>query len=68
MNKSDLREFQCEFYKGRAHKRSCIFCVHCTDLFFDYTNGPYLFICEESKDTHKGVSGECEAFEEEVDE
>lgn len=26
-----------------AHKNSCLFCKHCTDIFYDYTNGPYMF-------------------------
>ena len=27
-------------------QRSCLFCKHCTDLFWDYTHGPYMFYCE----------------------
>ena len=29
-----------------AHKNSCLFCKHCTDIFYDYTNGPYMFFCD----------------------
>lgn len=27
-------------------ENSCAFCEHCTDVFYDYTNGPYAFKCE----------------------
>ena len=26
--------------------KCCAFCSHCTDLLYDYTNGPYLFLCD----------------------
>lgn len=45
--KPDHRWFEME--DGRkfgAHKKSCLFCKHLTDIFYDYTNGPYMFICE----------------------
>lgn len=27
--------------------KCCAFCNHCTDFFYDYTHGPYLFICDK---------------------
>ena len=24
----------------------CVFCKHCTDIFYDYSNGPYMFMCD----------------------
>jgi hypothetical protein len=45
--KPDYRCFELE--DGRkfgAHKKSCLFCKHNTDIFYDYTNGPYMFFCE----------------------
>lgn len=27
--------------------KCCAFCSHCTDIFYDYSNGPYLFICDK---------------------
>ena len=24
----------------------CLVCKHCTDMFYDYTNGPYMVMCE----------------------
>lgn len=49
---------------------SCVFCDHCTDIYYDYSNGPYMFACELDKDksaddnfqTEKGVIGKCEYF------
>lgn len=50
-------------------EKSCVFCKNCTDVFWDYTNGPYAFICEKDKKyekelIEKGYIGECEEFEE----
>lgn len=41
-------------------EKHCAFCKHCKDFFFDYTNGPYMFLC----DLEKAYEG-CDAFEEE---
>lgn len=29
-----------------AKPDSCLFCKHCTDIFWDYTHGPYTLCCE----------------------
>lgn len=50
--------------------KSCVFCDHCTDIYYDYLYGPYMFVCklDEGKDldddfqTEKGAIGECEYF------
>ena len=50
--------------------KSCVFCNHCTDIYYDYSNGPYMFACELDKDKsaddyfqiEKGVIGKCEYF------
>lgn len=39
----------------------CAFCRHCTDLFYDYTNGPYLFICD--KDNGPSAWDTCADFD-----
>lgn len=68
IDKSEMtREYECEFYKLKAHPRSCFFCDNCTDIFFDYTNGPYMFFCAVDGNTDTGLSGLCEQFSE-VDE
>ena len=63
---SELRKYECEHYSVLAPPTCCLFCNHCTDVFWDHTNGPYLFFCEEKADTTIGAKGECESFEEEV--
>lgn len=50
--------------------KSCVFCDHCTDIYYDYSNGPYIFACEldEGKSvdddfhTDNGAVGKCEWF------
>lgn len=42
-----MNEFKCD--NGHTYivkDKSCLVCGHCTDVFWDYTNGPYLVICE----------------------
>lgn len=54
-----------------APEKSCCFCKNCTDIWYDYTNGPYMFHCvkaEESEDeedtlTPLGYEGKCGYFE-----
>lgn len=47
----------------------CIFCKHC-DVFWDYTNGPYMLICgrdrSECNEARTPEEHTCELFEEEV--
>ena len=45
--------------------KSCLLCEHCTDIFVDFTNGPYLIICDKHTDTSNGINGKCEDFKEE---
>ncbi|MBQ1297096.1 MAG: hypothetical protein IIY21_23835 [Clostridiales bacterium] len=55
-------------YKGANGKtylalpNSCLFCWNCTDIFYDFTNGPYMFICREDGDTINGMCGKCKSF------
>lgn len=49
--------------------KSCAFCKYCNDLFYDYTNGPYMFLCDEDRDgeldlTDVGCIGKCDRFAE----
>lgn len=47
--------------------KCCLFCKHCTDIFVDYTHGPYMIICENhhnSKQIDLGLHGKCKHFEE----
>ena len=36
----------------------CVFCEKCTDIFWDYSNGPYMCMCD---DQHQYEDG-CEYF------
>lgn len=38
-------------FKVIGPARSCLFCKHCTDVFYDYTSGPYMFMCDKMLDT-----------------
>ena len=51
----------------KCPEKACVFCDHCTDVFWDYTNGPYMVFCDISADTEKGFVGHCELFEETKD-
>lgn len=52
-----------------APPKCCLFCTNCTDIWWDYTHGPYMMACElhhEENDTAYdcgGYSGECNDFQ-----
>lgn len=52
-------------YTVKAHPKSCFFCQHLTDIFYDYTNGPYGFVCNLDGDIETGMRGVCRDFKEE---
>ena len=62
-----------EIFKcGNGHtyyvpEKSCTVCKHLTDIFWDYTNGPYAFICDKKNDDdiEKGLAGNCDGWEKE---
>lgn len=60
-----MKLYECEFYSVMAHERSCLFCNHCTDVFWDYENGPYMFLCDEGGDADAASRGDCPRFVEE---
>ena len=60
-----MKLYECEFYSVMAHERSCLFCGHCTDVFWDYANGPYMFLCDAGGDADAAQRGECQRFVEE---
>lgn len=68
------REYVVEpFFSVWAPERACLFCKKCRDLIWDYTNGPYMFFCDEDVDgekdlTDKGAIGKCRYFEEDYKE
>lgn len=61
----ETKAYECDFYRAIAPSTSCLFCEHCDDVFWDYSNGPYMFICDACADTSAGAMGSCGAFVEE---
>lgn len=56
-----MKLYKCDngyYYKGP--EKSCLFCIHCTDIFYDYSHGPYMFICDKNLE----YTTNCEGFEE----
>ena len=43
----------------------CLFCSKCTDVYWDYENGPYMFFCTDELPPGPAFEGKCEAFIEE---
>ena len=50
----------------RAPEHCCLFCNHCTDIYYDH-GGPYLMICDIYDNTLEcgGAFGNCKDFIEE---
>lgn len=46
-----------------APANSCLFCKHCTDVFYDW-HGIYLTICDINADCVQGSKGECDKYAE----
>ncbi len=50
---------------GLFPTKHCVFCRHCTDIFYDATSGPYMFVClNDDADVEYGDAGTCWYFEE----
>ena len=58
------RIFRGPGYTVKAHPKSCFFCKHLTDIFYD-SGGPYAFICDVDGDNEAGMNGVCPDFKEE---
>lgn len=61
-----MRVYECEYYKVVVPDASCLFCSHCSDVFWDFAHGPYMFFCDAGADTEEGIRGRCNSFNEEV--
>ena len=59
------RPNNCGFVGWEVPAKCCCFCEHCNDIFWDFTNGPYMFLCDLEKDydNEKG----CDFFEQDAD-
>jgi hypothetical protein len=62
MDKS-LSVFYCD--NGKRYlvpKKSCWLCVN-ADIFWDYTNGPYMILCSRCNDNiDSGLIGKCSSY------
>ena len=45
----------------KAPEKSCFFCRHMSDIFYDYSNGPYMALCN-AKQEMRGFDA-CDLFE-----
>lgn len=44
-----MKEFRCD--SGKIYNlpdEACVFCQYCTDIFWDYSHGIYMLLCEKS--------------------
>lgn len=62
-----VKLFKCA--NGHLYKcpeNSCVFCIHCTDIFYDYSHGPYMAFCDLDKDESSEYNyfENCKHFEE----
>lgn len=62
LNKEDERTYKGEWFTLTAHKHSCPFCLHCTDILFDFTNGPYMFFCLKDAEQGGVLQNGCKEF------
>ena len=73
----ELKEYLLEDLPGCGYRilslpNTCYFCKNCTDIWWDYSNGPYMFSCDKEQEVDedlvwkKGLIGKCEYFEEEI--
>lgn len=64
MFKGKTRGWVCENgYAYRMPYAHCVFCKHCTDIYYD-SAGPYMFSCELNKKLHIAETEcECKYFE-----
>lgn len=61
----EMRLFSCDNGKTYVVQgNGCLFCDHCTDVFYDFTHGPYMEICGLGLNTQEGMAGKCRIFSE----
>ena len=61
----DISVYECEYYMCEAATHGCFFCKHCTDIFYDYTVGPYALVCDlNSIESYIDCGLHCDNFKE----
>ena len=65
MYKGEVASYELENHSVYAMPVThCVFCKHCSDIFYDYTNGPYMFMCDKQLEpTLTEESCICDGFE-----
>ncbi|MBR2553455.1 MAG: hypothetical protein IKE94_01225 [Aeriscardovia sp.] len=57
-----MKEFRLDEYLSViADEHCCLFCVNCTDVFYD-SHSVYMVWCEFGHDVECGMRGECWCF------
>ena len=79
----DMEEmkYECGPFKYNLPGHACVFCKHCSDVFWDYSHGIYGLFCDKDNLAHASLngtltghinngnlSGKCTDFEENNDE
>lgn len=59
-----MKKFSCPEYTVFAPEKCCLFCSYNSDVFYDYTNGPYMFLCNEGDGELVWGIKECSKFKE----
>ena len=57
--------FRCEngtIYIIPKDMKCCVICSHNTDIFYDYTNGPYMFSCNIQDGDDRDAGKNCPYF------
>ncbi len=63
--KFETKIYECEAFTCEAPIHSCFFCEHCSDIFYDFTNGSYALVCDMcSIETYKDCGLHCRDFKE----
>ena len=63
----ETRDFECD--NGRVYRfpaRHCAFCRYCTHVLYDYSHGPYLFLCDIGAKDYRTCGKFCEEESEEM--
>lgn len=58
-----MKTYECGLFKYTLPDCACVFCKHCTGLFYD-SGGIYMIICDNENDADGNVLGKCREFEE----
>ena len=73
-NPEFTRLYKSDDFTVWARPNSCFFCKNCAHILWDYTNGPYLWMCDVVEsidedgvytflDTNIGMEGKCSSFD-----